>query len=175
MIFALESWRREFIPDFAQYADNPRIAENLRDGFPQPYTLSDAEAYVTDCIKKGDALQLCRAVTVGGKAVGSIGVFLREQRDAELGYWLAEPFWGRGIMTNAVGQICALAFSRYEICRVFATPYVHNAASRRVLEKSGFQFEGLTESCGCSRGRVCLYTLTLPPACTTADCGIEIK
>lgn len=163
MAFMLESWRREFIPAVAEYADNHKIAENLRDGFPQPYTWSDAEAYVTGCMAQGEKQQLCRAITVGGKAVGSIGVFLRGGLDAELGYWLAEPFWGRGIMTGAVRQICALAFLRFEISRIFATPYARNAPSRRVLEKAGFHFEGPTQSCGCSKGEVCLYTLARPP------------
>lgn len=155
----LEQWNLDFISPIARYADNPKIAANLRDGFPQPYTLADAEAYVTGCIEKGEDGQLCRAIAVDGKAAGSIGVFLREQGQAELGYWLAEPYWGKGIMTRAVERICREAFSRFRISRIFAVPYTHNAASRRVLEKAGFRFGGYTESCGCTRGQVCIYTL----------------
>ncbi len=155
----LEKWRRTFIPAVAEYANNPKIAENLRDGFPQPYTKTDADQYVSDCIKKGDGEQLLRAVTADGACVGSIGVFPRGDGSAELGYWLGEPFWGRGIMADAVREICSEAFSRFPLSRIYATPYESNLRSRRVLEKAGFRYDGPTESRGCSRGPVCLYTL----------------
>lgn len=159
MTVTLKKWSPDFIPLVAEYANNPKIAENLRDGFPQPYTRTDAEAYVNGCMEKGDVGQLCRAIAVNGAVAGSIGIFLRDHGEAELGYWLAEPFWGKGIMSEAVRQICREAFSRFEISRIYAVPYAHNAASRRVLEKAGFTFRGFTESCGCTRGRVCSYVL----------------
>ncbi len=163
-MITLERWKPESIPSLTRYADNPGIAANLRDGFPQPYTQADAEAYVSGCIGRGDDRQLCRAIVADGEAVGSIGVFLRESGEAELGYWLAEPFWGRKIMTRMVEKICREAFARYGLGRIYAVPYVQNTASRRVLEKAGFVFRGFTESCGCSRGRVCRYTFDNPSA-----------
>ena len=152
MTVTLEKWHRRYIPAVAEYANNEKLARNLRDGFPQPYTLTDADQYVSNCIKKGDTEQLCRAVLVDGSFAGSIGVFLRENGSAELGYWLAEPFWGCGITTEATKQLCAEAFARFEITRIFAVPYEDNSPSRRVLEKAGFQLEGPAETCGCSRG-----------------------
>lgn len=171
MIFSLEVWRRDHIPAVARYANNPKIAKNLRDGFPQPYKLSDADAYVSGCLAAGDGKQLCRAIVVGGEAVGSIGIFLRDNSAAELGYWLAEPFWGHGIMAGAAGLLCAQAFARYDISRIYAIPYCHNAASCRVLEKAGFQYGGLTEDRGSSNGAVCMYTLHRPFAQDQAGKG----
>lgn len=159
MPFTLQSVCRAYAPALAKYADNRKIAENLRDGFPQPYTLAHAETFVKGCLLMGEGEQLIRTIVLDGEAVGTIGVFLRENREAELGYWLGEPFWGRGIMTGAVRRLCGEAFSRFDIDRIYAVPYVHNPASRRVLQKAGFADRGPTDGCGCSRGKVCLYTL----------------
>lgn len=164
MVVTLDAWKTEYIPAVAKLADNPKIAVNLRDGFPQPYTLDDASAYVTDCIAKGDKNQLTRAILADGQVVGSIGIFLREDGAAELGYWLGEPHWGRGIMTQAAAMLCVEAFSRFPVSRVFATPYAYNTGSRRVLEKSGFRFEGITECSGCSKGEICMYVQYRPEA-----------
>lgn len=158
MNFTLEPWREAFIPDLAEYADNPRIAVNLRDGFPQPYTQADARAFVTDSVAREGHGQLLRAVVADGRAIGSVGVFLRGGTEPELGYWLAQPFWGGGLMTRVVGLLCPLAFEAFpEADFIFAAPYAHNAASRRVLEKAGFSFEGLSNASCCSHGPVCRY------------------
>lgn len=162
MVVTLENWKKEYIPAVAKLADNPKIAANLRDGFPQPYTLEDASAYVKSCMTAGEETQLTRAILADGHVVGSIGIFLRESGTAELGYWLGEPNWSRGIMTQAAVTLCQEAFSRFSVSRIFATPYAYNTGSRRVLEKSGFHFEGLTESCGCSKGDVCMYVKNRP-------------
>ncbi|MPM88499.1 hypothetical protein SDC9_135603 [bioreactor metagenome] len=108
--------------------------------------------------------QLLRAIVAQGRAIGSVGVFLRENGQAELGYWLAQPYWGRDVMTRAVALLCAQTFLRFDVSRIFATPYTANAASRRVLEKAGFSDQGATQTHGCSRGNVCLYVLDRPDA-----------
>lgn len=141
----LRKWRMEDAPDVARYADNENVARNLRDVFPHPYSLRDAETYLADCIAAGDEGRLCRALEADGRAVGSIGVFVGADvysKSAELGYWLAEEYWGRGMMTQAVREICAEAFRRFGLARIYAEPFARNTGSRRVLEKAGFVLEG---------------------------------
>ena len=85
------------------------------------------------------------AITVDDKAIGSIGVFRKDnihQRTAEMGYYIAEPFWGKGLGTSAVNQMCAYIFENTDIIRIFAEPFAYNTASCRILEKNGFIFEG---------------------------------
>jgi len=163
MSFSLEPWKVTDIPDVLKYANNKNIAGNLRDGFPYPYTYEDAKCYVNDCITKGDINQLCRAIVVNGEAVGSIGIFVRDDiycKSAELGYWLGEPYWGKGIMTKAVQQLCKEAFMRFDLVRIFAEPFAHNAGSRHVLEKAGFRLEGVLKKSVFKHGNIydsCIY------------------
>ncbi len=155
--YALRPWRMEDAALIVPYANNPRIAQNLRNAFPHPYTLADAENYVSACVDSDETLKLCRAIEVGGEPVGSIGIFLGQdvyEKTAEIGYWLAEPWWGRGIMTNAVRELCELAFQQYDILRIHAEVFSVNAASCRVLEKAGFTFEGVKRSSVCKNGCV---------------------
>ncbi len=119
-----------------------RIAGNLRDAFPHPYTQSDADRWLTVANKYDPPRNF--AVVVGGSAAGGVGLVLREdvyRRSAEIGYWLGEPFWGRGIMTAAVRATVAYAFENFDICRLYAGVFGGNVASTRVLEKAGFTFE----------------------------------
>ena len=84
------------------------------------------------------------------------------RRSAELGYWLAEPHWGKGIMTGAVRRICAEGFARWDIVRIFAEPYAYTTPSRRVLEKAGFALEGVLRQSVWKRGKLldsCMYAL----------------
>lgn len=168
MKWILRKWELGDAPAVAKYADNPRVARNLRDAFPQPYSLSDAEWYVKDCVEKGDNGQFCCAIVVDGEAAGSIAVQQGSDvycKSGELGYWLAEPYWGRGIMTEAVKQACAAAFDKLDIVRIHAEPFAHNTASRRVLEKAGFTLEGTLRNSVYKNGEVldsCLYALLKP-------------
>lgn len=163
MDFTLRPWRKSDAPAIVPYADDPLVARNLRDVFPNPYTLSDAECYVNSCVEREGQGQLCRAVVVDGRAVGSIGLFLGEdvyRKSAELGYWLGRPFWRRGIMTAAVRQICEEGFRRWEIERIYAEPYASNAGSRGVLEKAGFALEGILRRSVYKNGELldsCIY------------------
>lgn len=163
--FTLRPWRRSDAAAVAAAADNPRIAANLRNVFPFPYTLEDAEWYVNDCIAQGEERQLTRAIIIEGRAAGSIGIFRKDdvyEKSAELGYWLAEAYWGQGVMTEAVRQICREAFDRFDILRIFAEPFADNQGSRRVLEKAGFTCEGTMRGGVFKNGRVhsyCMYAL----------------
>jgi ribosomal-protein-alanine N-acetyltransferase len=163
MEFELRPWRMEDAPVLARHANNKKIADNLRDGFPHPYTPDDAKRFISACLSAGETRQCLRAISIDGEAAGSIGVFLKEDvyaKDAELGYWLAEPYWGRGVMTKAVRDITARAFAVYDIVRIFAEPFAENAASRRVLERAGFTLEGVLKQSVYKNGRIqdsCIY------------------
>ncbi|MDC0700706.1 GNAT family N-acetyltransferase [Clostridium sp. D33t1_170424_F3] len=165
MEFELRAWKPGDADSVARYANNPRIAANLRDAFPYPYTHEDAEAYVESCVNEDSARQLTRAIVINGEAAGSVGVFLGTdvyRRSAELGYWLAEPFWKKGIMSAAVWQICEEAFVRFDIVRIHAEPFAFNRGSRRVLEKAGFALEGTLRKSVYKNGVIqdsCLYAL----------------
>ena len=129
----------------ARYANNEKVARNLRDVFPYPYTLADAEAYIDSCLAADENAALCYAIELDGQAAGSVGLFRGGdvyRKCAELGYWLAEEYWGRGVMTDAVRQLCAEGFAKWDIARIYAEPFADNLGSRRVLEKAGFTLEG---------------------------------
>lgn len=146
MNFTLRPWREADAAAIVPHADDMLVARNLRDVFPNPYTLADGEAYVRACMEREGQDRLCRCIEVDGQAAGSIGLFLGSdvyRRSAEVGYWLGRPFWGQGIMTDAVRAMCALGFGTWDIVRIHGSPYARNAGSRRVLEKAGFQLEGV--------------------------------
>ena len=162
MDFILREWRREDAADVARYADNEKIARNLRDVFPHPYALADAQGFLDICIAGDPETSLFRAIEIDGRAAGSIALCRGGdvyQKTAELGYWLAEDYWGRGIMTQAVRQLCREGFSRWDIQRIHAEPFAHNAGSRRVLEKAGFSLEGVMRRGVFKRGQVCDFCM----------------
>jgi len=140
--FKMRPWRVGDECSLQENADNPRFNENLRDRFPSPYTLEDARQWIEATGKQKPPSNF--AIEVSGKAVGAIGLDLQDdvhRRSAEIGYWLGEPYWGRGIMTAAVRAMTDYGFATFDICRIFATVYEWNPASARVLEKAGFEFE----------------------------------
>jgi ribosomal-protein-alanine N-acetyltransferase len=148
MEFTLREWKKSDIENVAQVANNKKVAKNLRNVFPNPYTKEDAEFYINMCLNADKSKDLFLAIDVDGKAVGSIGVFVKDDvycKSAEMGYWLGEEYWGKGIMTEAVKRICKIAFEKFDIVRIFAEPCAHNIGSRRVLEKAGFKLEGILE------------------------------
>jgi ribosomal-protein-alanine N-acetyltransferase len=165
MDFVLAKWHVDYAGHVAEYANNKKIADNLRNVFPHPYTLDDAKSYVCSCAESDELGQICRAIMINGKAVGSIGIFLREDvycKSAEIGYWIGEPFWGKGIMSSAIEELCSMAFKQYDIVRIFAEPYAHNIGSRKALEKAGFEMEGIMEKSVFKNGAIfdsCIYAL----------------
>jgi [ribosomal protein S5]-alanine N-acetyltransferase len=162
----VRSWSEADIPSIAFHANNRAIWRNLRDGPPEPYREDDARAYITAVL--GRRPETAFAIAVGGVAVGSIGFTLGqnvERVSAELGYWLAEPYWGRGIATEAVRAVTAYAIAEHGLTRVFALPFAGNAASCRVLEKAGFTREARLRKSAKKDGRVTdqlLYAFVTP-------------
>ncbi len=127
----------------ARYANNRKIWLNLRDLFPHPYTLADARDFI-QTIQSAEH-ENCYTIEVDGTASGVIGFGLHKDVDrvaAEIGYWLAEPLWGRGIMTAALRATTLYGMQTFGLTRVFALPYEWNPASFRVLEKAGYVREG---------------------------------
>ena len=165
MDFILREWEIEDAISVAKYANNKKIADNLRDAFPYPYTLSNAMDYIGFCINADRKKNILRAITIDGVAVGSIGVFGKDdvyRKSAELGYWLAEDFWNKGIITRAIKHITEIAFNDLDIVRIFAEPYFNNIGSRKVLEKSGFELEGILRKSVYKHNRYldsCIYSI----------------
>ena len=146
MDVSLRKWKIEDAPDLAAAINNKNVLDNLRDGIPFPYSVNDAEDFIRAALAAEKDTQYAFAITYDGIVIGSIGVFRRDtvhRFTAELGYYIAEPYWGKGIMTEAVSQMCVYVFDNSDIIRIFAEPYAYNDASCRVLEKVGFQYEGL--------------------------------
>ena len=165
MYTCLRPWRQEDAVVLVQHTNHWEIARWLRDVFPYPYTPADASSFIQMCLTADPAENLLLAIDVEGEAVGSISLSLGRdiyRRSAELGYWLAQPFWGQGMMTAAVGEICRLGFARWDILRIYAEPFAPNTASRRVLEKAGFTLEGVLRQSVIKAGETmdsCLYSL----------------
>jgi ribosomal-protein-alanine N-acetyltransferase len=153
--YVIRDWGRKDARSIAKYANNRDIAMWLRDGFPCPYTLGDAEAFLSAVSRQN--LRTAFAIATADEAIGGIGLeFGRDVHrfTAELGYWLGEPFWGRGIMTQAVRHVTAWAFENLELYRVYATVFEGNAASARVLEKAGYTREGCLRASVFKSGRI---------------------
>ena len=139
----VRSWRTADAEPLARHADNRKIWLNLRDVFPHPYTPSDAREFIRSVRHR--APETTFAIAMGEEAVGSVGFVLRvdvERVSAEIGYWLAEPFWGRGIATEALVAATDYAITTHRLTRVYALPFAWNGASCRVLEKAGYVLEG---------------------------------
>jgi len=140
----VRSWRKDDPKSLVRHANNPKIAANLRDQFPHPYTRRDAIDFL-DYVRSQEP-ECAFAIEYGGEVVGGVGFLLGRdiaRMSAEMGYWLSEEFWGRGIATRVVTAMSDWAFDQYNLTRVFATAFAHNAASIRVLEKAGFAREGV--------------------------------
>ena len=146
MLCKIREWRLSDAVDLAIALSNKNVQDNLRDGLPFPYTEKDGLDYITAMLSADKNDTFAFAVTVDDKVIGSIGVFRQgniHRLTAELGYYISEEYWGNGIMTEAVKQICDYVFRNSDIIRIYAEPFSYNTASCRVLEKAGFQFEGL--------------------------------
>lgn len=146
MDFLLRPWRENDLSSLLKYADNPTIARYMTNKFISPYTSDQGKRFIQYAME-ADPLRIF-AIAVEGEAVGAIGIHPQsdiEQKNAELGYWLGEPFWGKGIMTAAIQQIVTYGFDTWEINRVFARPFGSNKGSQRALEKAGFRLEARLE------------------------------
>ena len=157
MICKIRQWRESDAPDLAAALSNKKILDNLRDGLPFPYTEKDGLDFIKAMLsaEKNDTFPF--AVNVDDKAISSIAVFRQgsiQRLTGELGYYIAEEYWGNGIMTQAVRQICEYVFKNSDLIRIYAEPFAYNTASCRVLEKAGFQLEGVLRNNAIKNGKV---------------------
>ena len=161
----IRAWCMSDAADLAAALNNPNIQNNLRDGLPYPYTEKDAGDYIDAMLHADKNATFAFAITVDDKAIGSIGVFRKDNihsRTAEMGYYISELFWGQGLGTSAVKQTCKYVFENTDILRIFAEPFAYNTASRRILEKSGFLCEGIMRANAVKNGKaldMALYAL----------------
>lgn len=146
MEFRLRPWNYSDRESLVKYAGSPQITMFMSDGFAVVSTPEGASKFIEFANSGSD--KIYRAIEVDGEVVGGIGVLMQtdiHRKNAELGYWLAEPFWGKGIVSRAIPMIVDEAFQALDIVRIFAKPFHTNFASHRVLEKSGFQLEAKLE------------------------------
>ncbi len=143
MAFSIRPFETPDIESLMEYANNPKIAANLTNQFPHPYTRESGETFIEMAIQLNPPAIF--AIDIKGKASGGIGLHVQKDihiKNAELGYWLAEPFWGQGIMTKAVIHMVDYGFKNLDINRIFARPFGTNIASQKVLKNAGFVLEG---------------------------------
>jgi RimJ/RimL family protein N-acetyltransferase len=139
----IRSWRASDLESLVTHANNRNIWVNLRDRFPHPYTTRDGIGFLKHTREQRP--ETAFAIALDGVAAGGIGFQLRgdvERVSAEIGYWLGEPFWGRGITTEALVAVTGHAIATHGLTRIYAIPFAWNAASCRVLEKAGYVLEG---------------------------------
>jgi len=153
-VVILRSWKMTDLDDLVRFANNRNIAGNLTDAFPHPYTESDGIAFLQRFAEDAppgageSGIGRVFAIETDGQVCGSIGIFPGtdvHRKNAEVGYWLAEPFWGRGIMTEAVRRIIEFGFKNFDVNRIYARPFGTNKGSQRVLEKAGMKLEACLE------------------------------
>lgn len=153
----IRTWELSDAKDLAMALSNKKILDNLRDGLPYPYTEQDGRAYISAMLTADRNKTFAFAITANGKVVGSIGAFRQDNihsRTAEIGYYIAEEYWGKGIGTEAVKLLCRYVFTHTDMIRVYAEPFVCNIASCRVLEKAGFEYEGTLRGNAVKNGKV---------------------
>ena len=142
----LREFRKTDKDRLVELCNNKKIWDNLRDYIPHPYSAKDAEDFISNCQKEDPVLTF--AIEFRGSFTGCIG--LVPQKDiyrfsAEIGYWVGEPFWGKGLATRAIQLIVDYGFQQLGMMRIYAGVFDSNKASQKVLEKAGFTFEGISE------------------------------
>ncbi|MBD1363625.1 GNAT family N-acetyltransferase [Mucilaginibacter sp. ZT4R22] len=170
--FTLRNWRLSDAPALQRLADNPKIAANLYNRFPSPYTMEDAEFFIGININEQPPKTF--VIDIDGEFAGTIGLTFRDDvftRSPLFGYWLGEPYWGRGIMSEAAGLVTQYAFQTFDIICLQAGVFSYNPTSMRVLEKTGFIKQGILKGAVFKNGHVLdehIY-MAYPPASTQQD------
>lgn len=140
----------------AEIANNEKVAANLRDAFPSPYTVEDAQKFISMCLRQ-EPYEVF-AIEFEGEYVGNIGLHRQSdvyRKTAELGYFIGEPYWHRGITPRAVNLICEYGFRELDVIKIFSGVFSFNTASQRVLEKCGFTLEAVLKAAVIKNGKIC--------------------
>lgn len=146
MNFILRPWQLSDIESLAKYANNKDLTSFLTNRFPVPYTENDAKNFIE--IALNDSTMVKYAIEINGEAVGGIEFYPQADvlcKNIEIGYWIGEPFWGKGIMTEVVKQIIPIGFERFDVTRIYAKAFGENIGSQKVLENAGFKLEARFE------------------------------
>ena len=147
MEFKLRPWKNEDLNSLIRHANNQSIAKNMMDDFPHPYTEKEGKEFLSFAMKNDPPLIM--AIDIDGEAVGSIGLHPQkdiQRKNGELGYWLSEKHWNKGIITKAIKEMVKYGFENFDIERIFARPFGTNIASIKALEKAGFRLEAHLEN-----------------------------
>lgn len=146
MDIALRLWSPGDLAQLVKHGDNRNIAAHMADGFPSPYTPDEGEKFIRRAT--GDDPTKIFAIVYHQEVIGSIGIFPDtdiHRKNAAIAYWIAEPFWGKGVASEAIRKIVHYGFSTFDIIRIYAKPFGTNRASQRALEKAGFKLEATLE------------------------------
>jgi len=139
----LKPWTAGDGNNLALIANNKNIADNLRDGFPFPYSLDDAKNWLNLILPENVPPRFF-AIIADKSIVGSIGLVTKTdiyRKNIEIGYFLAEKQWGKGIATKAIKAAASYSFKNFDVLRVYAEPFSDNIGSCKALEKAGFTLE----------------------------------
>lgn len=144
MIITIRPWKQDDLDDLVLYANNRNVWNNLRNYFPHPYTTESGLAWLEKVVD-APLPAINFAIEADGTVAGGIGLILNGDvyiKSAEVGYWIGEPFWGKGVATEALRQITEYAFATFDLVRLYAEVFESNKASMRVLEKTGITWKG---------------------------------
>jgi RimJ/RimL family protein N-acetyltransferase len=142
----IRPWKPEDAGPLAAICNNRKIWLNVRDRFPHPYTVANAVEWIKFTREQIPIQNM--AIVYNGQIAGSIGVMTKDdvyRKSIEIGYFIGEPFWGKGIATQAVSHLIEYIKANFDVIRVYAEVFHHNKASMKVLEKNGFHLEGIRE------------------------------
>ncbi|MEN8153922.1 MAG: GNAT family protein [Acidobacteriota bacterium] len=151
----LRGFRKSDSKKIAALANNENISKNLRDFFPSPYSENDAEVFILLC--QAEDPQVAFIIEYRGEPAGCISLVIQKdiyKKSAEIGYWIGEPFWGKGIATEAVKLVVEYGFDHLELVRIFTGVFDFNKASQKVLEKAGFYLECISKKSVYKSGRI---------------------
>lgn len=140
----LRRWQMEDAMALSIMANNKNIWDNVRDRLPNPYTLQDAKTWIASTKKENPPLNFC--VEYDGWVAGSAGILLQDdiyRKSAEVGYFIAEPYWGKGIATKALALLTDYIQTEFDLVRIYAVTFTHNEASKQVLRKNNFYLESI--------------------------------
>lgn len=157
MNISIRKWKIEDAEDVKDAINNKKILDNLRDGIPYPYTIENAKEFILQTLNAKPDSQYSWAIIADKKVIGSVGVFRKDNihsHTAEIGYYIAQEYWGNGIMTRVIKEVCDYIFENTDIIRIFAEPFDYNIASCRVLEKAGFKLEGILRNNAIKNGKI---------------------
>jgi [ribosomal protein S5]-alanine N-acetyltransferase len=160
----LKPWDIQYALELAAIANNKNISDNLRDGFPNPYSYDDALNWLTGAIMINDPPRFF-AVFYKNRLAGSIGLVLKDdiyRKNGEIGYFIDEKLWGKGIITRAIKEISSYSFRNFDLIRIYAEPFADNKGSRRALEKAGFKCEAIFKKNVIKNGIIkdsCIYSV----------------